>query len=139
MMKKKLILSFFFVALGFGVVKAQDLPDKKETLKTVTKVNDYFMKKYADYRTPSFVKNVTRPSNIWTRGVYYEGLMALYSVSIHAMTIINTLSIGQITTNGDSATVPPLAMLMITVPARLTLIYITFVPIRKESVRSKPI
>lgn len=78
--KKKLILSFFFVALGFGVVKAQDLPDKKETLKTVTKVNDYFMKKYADYRTPSFVKNVTRPSNIWTRGVYYEGLMALYSV-----------------------------------------------------------
>ena len=80
MMKKKLILSFFFVSLGFGVVKAQDLPDKKETLKTVTKVNDYFMKKYADYRTPSFVKNVTRPSNIWTRGVYYEGLMALYSV-----------------------------------------------------------
>ena len=80
MMKKKLILSFFCVALGFGVVKAQDLPDKKETLKTVTKVNDYFMKKYADYRTPSFVKNVTRPSNIWTRGVYYEGLMALYSV-----------------------------------------------------------
>ena len=80
MMKKKLILSFFFVALGFGVVKAQDLPDKKETLKTVTKVNDYFMKKYADYRTPSFVKNVTRPSNIWTRGVYYEGLMALYGI-----------------------------------------------------------
>ena len=38
------------------------------------------VKKYADYRTPSFVKNVTRPSNIWTRGVYYEGLMALYSV-----------------------------------------------------------
>ena len=57
MMKKKLILSFFFVALGFGVVKAQDLPDKKETLKTVIKVNNYFMKKYADYRTPSFVKN----------------------------------------------------------------------------------
>lgn len=47
MMKKKLILSFFFVALGFGVVKAQDLPDKKETLKTVIKVNNYFMKKYA--------------------------------------------------------------------------------------------
>ena len=38
MMKKKLILSCsFFVALGFGVVKAQDLPDKKETLKTVIK------------------------------------------------------------------------------------------------------
>ena len=45
------------------------------------------------------------------------------------MTIINTLSIGQITTNGDSATVQPLAMLMITVPARLTLTYITFVQV----------
>lgn len=78
--EEKINTIIFFVALGFGVVKAQDLPDKKETLKTVTKVNDYFMKKYADYRTPSFVKNVTRPSNIWTRGVYYEGLMALYSV-----------------------------------------------------------
>ena len=69
MMKKKLILSFYYVALGFGDEKAQDLQDKKETLKIVTKVNDYFMKKYADYRTPCFVKNVTRPSNIWTRGV----------------------------------------------------------------------
>lgn len=78
--EEKINTIILFVALGFGVVKAQDLPDKKETLKTVTKVNDYFMKKYADYRTPSFVKNVTRPSNIWTRGVYYEGLMALYSV-----------------------------------------------------------
>ena len=78
--EEKINTIILFFALGFGVVKAQDLPDKKETLKTVTKVNDYFMKKYADYRTPSFVKNVTRPSNIWTRGVYYEGLMALYSV-----------------------------------------------------------
>lgn len=78
--EEKINTIILFVALGFGVVKAQDLPDKKETLKTVIKVNNYFMKKYADYRTPSFVKNVTRPSNIWTRGVYYEGLMALYSV-----------------------------------------------------------
>ncbi len=136
MMKKKLILSFFFVALGFGVVKAQDLPDKKETLKTVIKVNNYFMKKYADYRTPSFVKNVTHPSNIWTRGVYYEGLMALYSVYPrdeyykYAVDWSNYHEWGF--RNGT-----PLAMLMITVPARLTLIYITFVPIRKESVRSK--
>ncbi len=43
------------------------------------KVNGYFMKKYADYTIPSFYGRV-RPSNIWTRGVYYEGLMALYSI-----------------------------------------------------------
>ncbi|MBQ5718049.1 MAG: glycoside hydrolase family 88 protein [Alistipes sp.] len=79
-MKKKAILSLLFLALGFGFATAQALPDKKETLQAMVKVNGYFMKKYADYRTPSFVKNVTRPSNIWTRGVYYEGLMALYSI-----------------------------------------------------------
>lgn len=79
-MKKKVILSLLFLALGFGFATAQALPDKKETLQAMIKVNGYFMKKYADYRTPSFVKNVTRPSNIWTRGVYYEGLMALYSI-----------------------------------------------------------
>lgn len=78
-MKKNVILSLLFVALGCGAVKAQALPDRKETLKTVIKVNDYFMQKYADYTTPSFFGRV-RPSNIWTRGVYYEGLMALYSI-----------------------------------------------------------
>lgn len=51
----------------------------KETLETIVKVNDYFMKKYADYTLPSFYGRV-RPSNIWTRGVYYEGLMALYGI-----------------------------------------------------------
>lgn len=51
--EEKINTIILFVALGFGVVKAQDLPDKKETLKTVIKVNNYFMKKYADYRTPS--------------------------------------------------------------------------------------
>ena len=60
-------------------VMAQELPAQKETLETIVKVNDYFMKKYADYTLPSFFGRV-RPSNIWTRGVYYEGLMALYSI-----------------------------------------------------------
>jgi rhamnogalacturonyl hydrolase YesR len=68
-------------ASGFCKTDAQEVPDRKVTLEAVTKVNDYFMKKFADYRTPSFVRGVTRPSNIWTRGVYYEGLMALYSIN----------------------------------------------------------
>ena len=29
-------------------VMAQELPAQKETLETIVKVNDYFMKKYAD-------------------------------------------------------------------------------------------
>ena len=44
------------------------------------KTNDYFMKKYADPTTPTNVKKI-RPSHLWTRAVYYEGLMALNSVA----------------------------------------------------------
>ena len=42
-------------------VMAQELPAQKETLETIVKVNDYFMKKYADYTLPSFYGRV-RPS-----------------------------------------------------------------------------
>lgn len=55
-MKKHLILFFIGVILSYGNIKAQTVPDKKEILKITLQVNDYFMKKYADYRTPSFVK-----------------------------------------------------------------------------------
>ena len=57
-MKKHLILFFAGVILSYGNIKAQTAPDKKEILKVTLQVNDYFMKKYADYRTPSFVKKV---------------------------------------------------------------------------------
>lgn len=73
-MKKHLILFFAGVILSYGNIKAQTAPDKKEILKVTLQVNDYFMKKYADYRTPSFVKKVVRPSNIWTRSVYLRRL-----------------------------------------------------------------
>ena len=41
--------------------------------------NDYFMAKYEDPTVPTNVKRV-RPSSLWTRAVYYEGLMALQLV-----------------------------------------------------------
>lgn len=50
-----------------------------EVLDAAKRVNAYFMKTTPDPRTPSFVKKM-RPSHIWTRGVYYEGLMALYDI-----------------------------------------------------------
>ena len=79
-MKTKKIAALLIGLFSFSIISAQEMPDRKETLKTIVKVNDYFMKKYSDYRTPSYVNKVIRPSNIWTRGVYYEGLMALYSI-----------------------------------------------------------
>lgn len=78
-MKKNLILLLFAGICCFSSAQVQPLPDRNETLKTVVKVNDYFMKKYADCTAPSF-RGKLRPSHIWTRGVYYEGLMALYSI-----------------------------------------------------------
>ena len=76
-------MKHFFImiilAVCFAGISAQQLPDRKEVLQNMVKVNDYFMKKYADYTEPSYVGRL-RPSNIWTRGVYYEGLMALYRI-----------------------------------------------------------
>lgn len=76
--KKTLALLCLAFLLLAGNSWAQPLK-QKEVLETLTKVNGYFMKKYADYRLPSFYKKM-RPSNIWTRTVYYEGLLLLYSI-----------------------------------------------------------
>ena len=76
--KKIFLLTCLAGLLAISNIWAQPLK-QKEVLGTMTKVNAYFMKKYADYRMPSFQKKV-RPSNIWTRTVYYEGLLAMYSI-----------------------------------------------------------
>ena len=51
-----------------------------EVLSTAQKVNQYFMKKYSDPTIPTNVGRI-RPSSLWTRAVYYEGLMALNEVA----------------------------------------------------------
>ena len=51
----------------------------QQVLSTTQKVNNYFMAKYADPTLPTNEKKV-RPSNLWTRAVYYEGLMALNEI-----------------------------------------------------------
>lgn len=53
------------------------LPEEDQILKTLTLANDYFMQKWPD-PGKEIVTNKTRPSNIWTRGIYYIGLMELY-------------------------------------------------------------
>ncbi|MDE5783975.1 MAG: glycoside hydrolase family 88 protein [Prevotella sp.] len=50
-----------------------------EVLSVARKANDYFMNKYADPTVPTNWKKI-RPSSLWTRAVYYEGLMALNDV-----------------------------------------------------------
>ncbi len=78
-MKKIKILTVLMV-LFFSPYATAQIPDRKGVLDVMIKTNEYFMKKYADYKDSSFVRNTKRPSHIWTRGVYYEGLMALHQI-----------------------------------------------------------
>ena len=50
-----------------------------DVLSVARRVNDYFMQHYEDPTVPTNWKRV-RPSSLWTRAVYYEGLMALNDV-----------------------------------------------------------
>lgn len=62
-----------------AAVYAQKAPVKKEVLSAMQLTNQYFMNKWPDAGKP-IVTDKERPSNIWTRAVYYEGLMALYAI-----------------------------------------------------------
>ncbi len=62
-----------------GWASAQKLPSARAIRQTMTLANDYFMKTWPDPGL-DIVTNKVRPSNIWTRAVYYEGLMALYGL-----------------------------------------------------------
>lgn len=68
---------FFVVA---AVLSAQELPTPAQILPPLQSVNAHFMAKWPD-PGKEIVTNRARPSNIWTRGVYYEGVMALNSVA----------------------------------------------------------
>jgi rhamnogalacturonyl hydrolase YesR len=67
-------------------LQAQDkLPAKKKIFADMAKANDYFMAKWPDAGAPVTVvtngKSVTRTSELWTRAVYYEGVMAFNEVN----------------------------------------------------------
>ena len=74
---KKYIIALFIALLPIVATYAQ--PNTDSVLSVCRKVNNYFMQHCPDPTADSFVGK-QRPSNIWTRSVYYEGLMALYAV-----------------------------------------------------------
>lgn len=53
---------------------------KEETMESMVLANKYFMEKWSDVGKV-IVTDKPRPSNIWTRAVYYEGLMAIYKLN----------------------------------------------------------
>lgn len=76
---KKYFVAMLLTLVTVSGFAAVELPPQKETLATLIKVNNYFMKNWPDPGQPTYVKRM-RSSNLWTRAVYYEGLMALYSI-----------------------------------------------------------
>ena len=59
-----------------------DIPSKESVIAQARKVNDYFMNIYGDPGkvVPFPSRQRAYEGNIWTRAVYYEGLLALHSV-----------------------------------------------------------
>lgn len=86
---KKLLTTGFFALVIAGInscsvqkqntATSANLPDKKEVLEVAERANEYFMGKWPDAGKEIVGKKVW-PSNLWTRAVYYEGLMALYKI-----------------------------------------------------------
>ncbi|MGE5418596.1 MAG: glycoside hydrolase family 88 protein, partial [Chloroflexota bacterium] len=91
-----LIISLIFFqvnSVSAQEAEVQDLPSAR-TLKTMLLVNKYFMMKWPD-PGKVIVTDRERPSNIWTRAVYYEGLMALYKINPNEAFVNYTLQWGQ--------------------------------------------
>jgi unsaturated rhamnogalacturonyl hydrolase len=61
-------------------INAQYLSPKDSVIKQMELANDYFMAKWPDPGA-DIVTDKSRPSNLWTRAAYYEGLMALYYIN----------------------------------------------------------
>ena len=68
-----------FVAASF----AQSLPSSEQVLTKLRQVNDQFLRAWPD-PAPDIVTDRARPSNIWTRATYFEGLMALHKIAPEA-------------------------------------------------------
>jgi unsaturated rhamnogalacturonyl hydrolase len=83
----KVIWSVVLTLIGSGV-GAQELPRQGDVLRAMRLANGYFMAKWPDPGAAivhwgiieSHNQPWSQPSHVWNRAVYYEGLMALYSI-----------------------------------------------------------
>jgi unsaturated rhamnogalacturonyl hydrolase len=76
---KQVFTFIILMVILSGCATKKAVINKNEVLDVMRNTNQYFMDKWPDTGKPIYT-NRWRPSNIWTRGVYYQGLMALYSV-----------------------------------------------------------
>ncbi|WP_320113329.1 glycoside hydrolase family 88 protein [Draconibacterium orientale] len=74
-----IVLISCLIAGSVNLLNAQQLPSKADVIEKMDLANTYLMKKWPDPGV-NVITNKERTSNLWTRGVYYEGLMAFYSI-----------------------------------------------------------
>lgn len=79
MKRRNFLILLLTIFVSTSALRAQKLPSKKRILESLRLANSYFMNKWPD-PGKSIITNRERPSNIWTRAVYYEGLMSLYAI-----------------------------------------------------------
>ena len=79
---KKLILSVLTIFFLLPSLQGAQLPPRQETLKTLVKVNDFYLRNHPDplKEIPYYSRKRVYEGNIWTRAIYFEGLMALHSI-----------------------------------------------------------
>ena len=75
----KILPALFGSLVSAGMVAAQELPKPDAIVAKLRAANAHFMAEWPDVGK-TIVTNKERPSNIWTRAVYYEGLMVFYSL-----------------------------------------------------------
>jgi len=76
--KKNVIAALCLLMLSLAI-HAQTTPTVQSIMASLELANNHFITKYPNPGAPTFVKK-ERPSNLWTRGVYFEGLFALAGV-----------------------------------------------------------
>ncbi len=73
----KIFIATLCLVLGTGMATAQN---EKNIINVARRTNDYFMKKFADPNADYPANGKIYKTNLWTRAVYYEGLMAFYEI-----------------------------------------------------------
>ena len=81
-MKKLFLIPLCMVLLAGCVDSSTRKPQKEDVLKALRQANDYFMAKWSDpgQPIPYPSRNRDYETNVWTRAVYYEGLMQFWKI-----------------------------------------------------------
>ncbi len=72
------IIILLFLLLPFAGT-AQNKFNTQKAIKSMVLANEYFMQQWPD-PSEKIVSDKVRTSNLWTRGVYYEGLIDFYQI-----------------------------------------------------------